>query len=96
MRHSGELRQKRTCWIDANENERSVTVPLAVKNRGLRANRQPGEMSRRQEKFEECESGCAYNGITDVLSNMLMKVQRDTVSENSVHNPCVSLTMVWT
>ena len=39
-KHNGELRQKRTCWTNANENERSVTVPLATKNRGLRAIRQ--------------------------------------------------------
>ena len=43
-----------------------------------------------------CESGCAYNGITDVLTNLLMKVQRDTVSENRDHNSYVSLTIVWT
>ena len=53
-------------------------------------------MSRRQEKCEECESGCAYNGIIDVVTNLLMKVQHFTVSENSVHNSCVSLTVVWT
>ena len=52
-------------------------------------------MSRRQEKFEECESGCAYDGITDVVTNLLMKVH-GAVSENSVHNSCVSLTVVWT
>ena len=32
--------QKRTCWIDGNESERSVTVLLATKNCGLRANDQ--------------------------------------------------------
>ena len=26
------------------------------------------------------KSGCAYNGITDVLTNLLMKVQCDAVS----------------
>ena len=36
-----------------------------------------------------CESGCAYNGITDFVTNMLMKVQHVAVSENSVHNSCV-------
>ena len=41
--------------------------------------------------FEECKSGCAYNGITDVLTNLLMKVQRDAVSENRNHNFRVSL-----
>ena len=46
--------------------------------------------------FKETESGCAYNGITDVVTNLLMKVQHVTVSENSVHNSCVSLTVVWT
>ena len=47
-------------------------------------------------KIRNCKSGCAYNGITDVLTNLLMKVQRDAVSENSGHNSRVSLTMVWT
>ena len=41
-------------------------------------------------------SGCAYNGITDVVTNLLMKVQNVAVSENSAHNSCVSLTVVWT
>ena len=40
-------------------------------------------MSCRQENFEECESGCAYNGINGDWTNLLMKVQCDTVSENS-------------
>ena len=53
-------------------------------------------MSCWQEKFEECESGCAYNGITDFVTNLLMKVQHVTVSENNVHNSCVLLTVVWT
>ena len=35
------------------------------------------------------------NGITDVVTNLLMKVQHVTVSENSGHNSCKSLTMVW-
>ena len=39
-----------------------------------------------------CEYGCAYNGITDAVTNLLMKVQHVTVSENSDHNSCVSLT----
>ena len=43
-------------------------------------------MSRREEKFEECKSGCASNGITDALTNLLMKVLRDAVSENRNHN----------
>ena len=43
-----------------------------------------------------CESGCAYNGITDVVTNLLMKVQHVSVYENSVHNFCVSLMVVWT
>ena len=42
-------------------------------------------ISCRQEKiFEECESGCAYDGITDSVTNTLMKVQHVAVSENSV------------
>ena len=31
-----------------------------------------------------CESGCAYHGITDSVTNTLMKVQHVAVSENSV------------
>ena len=45
---------------------------------------------------KNCKSGCAYNGITDAVTNLLMKVQHVTVSENSDHNSCVSLTRVWT
>ena len=41
-------------------------------------------ISCRQENFEECESGCAYHGITDSVTNTLMKVQHVAVSENSV------------
>ena len=48
-------------------------------------------MSRRKEKFEECKSGCASNGITDALTNLLMKVLRDAVSENRNHNFSVSV-----
>ena len=33
-----------------------------------------GEMSRRQEIFDACESERASNDIIDVLSNLLMKV----------------------
>ena len=40
--------------------------------------------------MEECESGCAYHGITVIVTNLLMKVQHVAVSENSVHNSCVS------
>ena len=29
-----------------------------------------------------CESGCGSNGITDVSTNLLMKVQRDAMSES--------------
>ena len=36
-----------------------------------------------------CKSGRAYNGITDVLTKLLMKVQCD--AENRDHNSCVSL-----
>ena len=43
-----------------------------------------GIISCRQENFEECESGCAYHGITDSVTNTLMKVQHVAVSENSV------------
>ena len=43
-----------------------------------------------------CESGCAYNGITDFVTNMLMKVQHVAVSENSVHDSCVPYTVIWT
>ena len=53
-------------------------------------------MSCRQEKFEECESGCAYNGITDVVTHLLMKVQHVAVSENCVHDSCVPFMVIWT
>ena len=43
-----------------------------------------------------CESGCAYHGITDFVTNTLMKVQHVAVSENSVHNSCVPRTVIWT
>ena len=54
------------------------------------------KMGCRQEKFEECESGCAYHGITDFVTNTLMKVQHVAVSENSVHNSCVPRPVIWT
>ena len=41
--------------------------------------------------FEECKSECASNGIIDVLTNLLMKAQRDAVSEYRNHNFGVSL-----
>ena len=43
-----------------------------------------------------CESGCAYHGMTDFVTNTLMKVQHVVVSENSVHNSCVPRTVIWT
>ena len=43
-----------------------------------------------------CDSGCAYHGITDFVTNTLMKVQQVAVSENSVHNYCVPRTVIWT
>ena len=43
-----------------------------------------------------CESGCAYHGITDFVTNTLMQVQHVAVSENSVHNSCVPFTVFWT
>ena len=43
-----------------------------------------------------CEAGCAYHGITDFVTNTLMKVQHVAVSENSVHNSCVLFTVIWT
>ena len=55
-----------------------------------------GEIRCTQEKFEECECGCAYNGITDFVTNLLKQVQHVIVSENSVHNSCVLLTVVRT
>ena len=69
---------------------------FTTKNCGLRANDQIAKMGCRQEKIEECESGCAYHGITDSLTNTLMKVQHVAVSENSVHNYCVPRTVIWT
>ena len=41
-------------------------------------------------------SGCDYHGITDFVTNTLMKVQHVAVSENSVHNSCVPFTVIWT
>ena len=49
-----------------------------------------------KKNFEECESGCAYHGITGFVTNTLMKVQHVAVSENSVHNYCVPRTVIWT
>ena len=49
-----------------------------------------------KKNFEECESGCAYHGITDFVTNTLMKVQHVAVFENSVHNSCVPCTVIWT
>ena len=43
-----------------------------------------------------CESGCAYHGTTDFVTNMLMKVQHVAVSENSDHDSCVPFTVIWT
>ena len=40
-----------TCWIDAGESERFVTVLPTTKNCGLRANDQMVKMGCRQEKF---------------------------------------------
>ena len=31
-----------------------------------------------------CESGCSYHGVTDFVTNTLMKVQHVAESENSV------------
>ena len=74
----------------------SMALPLATKNRVLRGKRQLVKKVAGKKDFEECESGCAFNGITDAVTNLLTKVQHVTVSENSVHNSCVSSTMVWT
>ena len=49
-----------------------------------------------KKNFEECESGCAYHGITDFVTNTLMKVQHVAVSENSVYNYCVPRKVIWT
>ena len=62
----------------------------------LRGKRQLVKKVVGKKDFEECESGCAFNGVTDAVTNLLMKVQHVTVSENSDRNSCVSLTMVWT
>ena len=48
------------------------------------------------DRESNCESGCACTGIADAVTNLLMKLQHVNVSENSDHNSCVSLTMVWT
>ena len=52
--------------------ERFVTVLPTTKNCGLRANDQMAKMGCRQENFEECESGCAYHGIIDFVTNTLL------------------------
>ena len=44
----------------------------------------------------KCESGCAYHGITVIVTNLLMKVQHVAVSENSVHSSFVLVTVIWT
>ena len=49
-----------------------------------------------KKNFDECESGCAYHGITDFVTNTLMKVQHVAVSENSVYNYFVPRTVIWT
>ena len=49
-----------------------------------------------KKNFEQCESGCAYHGITDFVTNTLVKVQHGAVSENSVHNSCVPRTVIKT
>ena len=88
-KHSGELLQKRTCWTDANESEGFVTVLPTTKNCGIRANDQMVRKVAGEKNFEECETGCACHGITDFVTNMLMKVQHVAVSENRVHDSCV-------
>ena len=42
---------------------------------------QPSPMQLRANPKIKCESGCAYHGITDFVTNMLMKVQHVAVSE---------------
>ena len=76
--------------------ERFVTVLPTTKNCGLPANDQMAKMGCRQEKFEECESGCAYHGITVIVTNLLMKVQHVAVSENSIHSSFVPVMVIWT
>ena len=74
-----------------------MTVVPTTKNCGLRVSDQMVKMGCRQEEFDECESGCAYHGITDFVTNTLTKVQHVAVSEKSVHNSCVPCTMmIWT
>ena len=80
---------KRTCWTNAIKSERFVTVLLTTKNCGLRANDQMVKMGGRQEKFEECESGCAYHGITDFFDKHVDEGATRCCTENSVHNSCV-------
>ena len=83
--------------LDRRKREREIRNSSSCDEESWPTSQQAdGEMSCRQEKFEECESGCAYNDITDVVTNLFMKVQHVTVSEYSVHNSCVLLTVVWT
>ena len=46
------------------------------------------------EQYHLRESGCAYHGITVIVTNLLMKVQHVAVSENSVHGSF--FTVIWT
>ena len=46
--------------------------------------------------FWKCESGCAYHGITVIVTSLLMKVQHVAVSEKRVHNSFVFFTVIWT
>ena len=81
----GELLQKRTYWTNANMSERFVTVLLTTQNCGYERMTRWRRWVVGKENLEECESGCAYHGTTDFVTNTLMKVQHVTVSQLGYH-----------
>ena len=83
--------------LDRRKREREIRNNSSYDEELWLTNEWPdGETSCRQENFEQCESGCAYNGITDAVTNLLMKVQHVAVSENSVYDSCVPCAVIWT
>ena len=60
-------------------------LPHSGVSNGVRKKEREREREReRKRKKRKCESGCAYHGITDSVTNTLMKVQHVAVSEKSV------------
>ena len=67
--------------------ENRGSSPEAEQRQSCRGMQQHWERQKRK-----CESGCAYHGITDSVTNTLMKVQHVAVSENSV---TTTVSRVW-